>query len=75
MIDHPDIDYVHMAKAYGIAAECVSAPDEIRPALDRCKRAMTEGSPYVVDVRIARQYEGADSEFYDFFSVARLQGA
>jgi len=72
-LDHPDIDYVHMAKAYGIEGERVSAPDEIRPALLRCQQAMTTGRPYVVDVRIARQYEGAESEFYDSFTVARLQ--
>ncbi len=74
-LDHPDIDYVHLAKAYGIEGERVSAPDEIRPALQRCQRAMTAGRPYLVDVRIAPQYDGADSDFYDFFSVARLQSA
>ena len=72
-LDHPDIDYVHMANAYGIEGERVSAPGDVAAALGRCKRAMSEGRPYVVDVRIARQHEGADSTFYDFFSVARGQ--
>jgi hypothetical protein len=32
---------------------------------------MAEGKPYVVDARIARRFEGWDSTFYDFFSVAQ----
>ena len=72
-LDHPDIDYVHMANAYGIEGERVSAPGEVAPALARCKQAMAEGRPYVVDARIARRFEGWDSTFYDFFSVAQGQ--
>jgi len=72
-LDHPDIDYVSMAAAYGIEGERVAEPGEIAGALDRCKRSINEGRPYVVDARIARQYEGSDSEFYDFFSVAEVQ--
>ena len=72
-LDHPDIDYVHMANAYGIEGERVTAPGEVAPALARCKQAMAGGRPYVVDARIARRFEGWDSTFYDFFSVANRQ--
>ncbi len=72
-LDQPDIDYVHMAKAYGVDAERVSAPCDIRPALLRCQQSMQAGRPYLVDVRIARQFNGADSGVYDNFSVAGLQ--
>lgn len=71
-LDHPDIDYVQMANAYGIEGERVSAPAEIAPALARCRQAMAGGHPYVVDARIARRFEGADSTFYDHFSVAAV---
>jgi thiamine pyrophosphate-dependent acetolactate synthase large subunit-like protein len=74
-LDHPDIDYVSMAAAYGIEGERVVEPGEIAGALGRCKRVINEGRPYVVDVRIARQYEGSDSEYYDFFSVAEMQNS
>jgi thiamine pyrophosphate-dependent acetolactate synthase large subunit-like protein len=69
-LDHPDIDYLHMANAYGIEGERVSAPGEVAAALARCKQVMASGRPYVVDARIARRFEGWDSGFYDFFSVA-----
>lgn len=67
---HPDIDYVKMAAAYDIEAETVNHPSRLGPALERCKRAMQEGRPYLVDARIKRYFRGADSEAYDFFSVA-----
>jgi thiamine pyrophosphate-dependent acetolactate synthase large subunit-like protein len=68
---HPDIDYVKLAGAYSVEAESVSAPGEIAAALARCKRALQEGRPYLVDVRIAREAQGKDSDWYDFYSVAR----
>jgi hypothetical protein len=37
----------------------------------RCKNVMREGRPYVVDVRIEKYFEGKDSDWYDFYSVAR----
>jgi len=69
---HPDIDYVKMAGAYGIEGERVEDPKRLAAALGRCKRAMRDGRPYVVDVRIKRYYTGSDSEYYDHFSVAAL---
>jgi benzoylformate decarboxylase len=74
-LDHPDIDYVSMAAAYGIEGERLTDPGEVVAALERCKRSMQEGRPYVIDARIARQYEGRDSEYYDFFSVADMQNS
>jgi benzoylformate decarboxylase len=67
---HPDIDYVKMAGAYDIEGESVSDPGKLAAALKRCKRAIQDGRPYLVDVRIKRYYEGADSDWHDFYSVA-----
>jgi len=71
---HPDIDYVKMAGAYGIDGETVSEPAELAAALQRCKRAMRDGRPYLVDVRIKRYFEGSNSEYFDHFSVAERAG-
>lgn len=69
----PDIDYRAMAAAYGIEAERVDEPDAIADALARAARAIRrEGRPYLVDVRIERRYGGADSTWFDSFSVAEL---
>lgn len=70
---HPDIDYVAMAKAYDIEGERVTEPSKLAAALKRCQRAMQDGRPYLVDVDNARRFEGSDSDYYDFFSVAGMQ--
>jgi len=67
---HPDIDYVKMAGAYDIEGETVSDPGKLAAALARCKKTIQDGRPYLVDVRIKRYYEGADSDWHDFYSVA-----
>jgi benzoylformate decarboxylase len=67
---HPDIDYAKMAGAYDMEGETVSDPDKLAAALMRCKKAIQNGRPYLVDVRIKRYYEGADSDWHDFYSVA-----
>lgn len=32
---------------------------------------MSEGRPFVLDVRIEKRFGGAESTWYDFFSVAK----
>ncbi|MDT8398606.1 MAG: thiamine pyrophosphate-binding protein [Pseudomonadales bacterium] len=70
-LDHPDIDYVKMAGAYGIEGERVSEPAGLEAALQRCKAALAQGRPWLLDVKIEKHYQGKDSQWYDFFSVAR----
>ena len=67
----PDIDNVSIAKGYGVEGEHVEKPEELTAALDRCLRTVADGRPYLLDVSIERHYGGADSEWHDFFSVAR----
>jgi thiamine pyrophosphate-dependent acetolactate synthase large subunit-like protein len=70
-LDSPEIDHVYICKGYGVEAERVSHPEQLAGALDRCLRATAGGRPYVLDVKIQRRDGGADSTWYDFFSVAR----
>ncbi len=70
-LGHPDIKYVAIADAYGIEAERVEDPRGLAAAIGRCKRAMADGRAYLLDVVIERRFDGADSDYYDFFSVAR----
>jgi thiamine pyrophosphate-dependent acetolactate synthase large subunit-like protein len=70
-LDHPAIDHAAIARAYGVEAERVKDPAKLRAALERCFAAVAGGRAYVVDVEIARRYGGADSTWYDFFSIAR----
>ncbi|MFV2070781.1 MAG: thiamine pyrophosphate-binding protein [Pirellulales bacterium] len=70
-LGHPDINYVSLADAYGIEGERVEDPAGLAHAIQRCKRAMSDGRPYLVDVVIERRFDGSDSQWYEFFSVAR----
>ncbi len=72
-LGHPDIKYVALADAYGIESERVEDPDKLAGALERCQRAMGEGRPYLVDAVIERRFDGKDSDWYDYFSIARQQ--
>jgi len=69
----PEIDNVSLAKGYGVEGERVEDPEKLQAALARCLRAVGEGRPYLLDVKIERMYGGADSSWYDFFSVAKNQ--
>ena len=69
----PDIDNVALARGYGVDGEMVAEPSEVGPAIDRCLRAMADGRPYVLDVKVERRFGGADSTWHDFFSVAKKQ--
>jgi benzoylformate decarboxylase len=70
-LGHPDINYVSIADAYGIEGERIEGPAGLASAIRRCKRAMADGRPYLVDIIIERRFEGKDSDWYEFFSVAR----
>lgn len=69
----PVIDNVSIAKGYGVEGEQVADPAKLDDALDRCLDAVADGRPYLLDVKIERHYGGADSDWHDFFSIARRQ--
>ena len=70
-LGHPDISYVRMAETYGLEGERVDKPGDLAAALKRCRHAMHEGRPYLVDVRIGTWDAGSDSDWFDFFSIGR----
>ncbi len=67
----PAIDNVALAKGYGVEGERVEDPGNLPEALARCLRAVGDGRPYLLDVKVERLFGGADSNWYDFFSVAK----
>jgi thiamine pyrophosphate-dependent acetolactate synthase large subunit-like protein len=70
-LGHPDVSNVKMAEANGKEGERVEKPGDLTAALQRCQRAMHDGRPYLVDVKIENWGAGSDSDWYDFFSVAK----
>jgi acetolactate synthase I/II/III large subunit len=47
-------DFSEVAKAFGAYGECVSEPDELAAAIDRCLAALDEGKAAVLHVRVTR---------------------
>jgi benzoylformate decarboxylase len=66
----PDVEFTHLAAAYGIRGERVAHPAELKPALQRAIATTREGRPYLLDVLIARTGLAADSSWYPRYSVA-----
>jgi len=68
----PDIDYAKAADAFGVEGEVVQEPDKLKGALDRAKRAIAEGRPYLLDIHTSRDGIGAASTWHPSYSVADL---
>jgi thiamine pyrophosphate-dependent acetolactate synthase large subunit-like protein len=66
----PDVEFTHLASAYGIRGERVAHPGELKPALKRAITATREGRPYLLDVLIARTGLAADSTWHPRYSLA-----
>ncbi len=69
----PDVDFAKTSQAFGVEAETVKEPSQIKAALARAKRANVEGRPYLLDVAVQRDGVGAGSTWYPPFSVAALR--
>jgi benzoylformate decarboxylase len=66
----PDVDFAKTASAFGVEGEIVNEPAQVRPALDRAKRATVEGRPYLLDIHTRRDGIGAASTWYPAYSIA-----
>jgi thiamine pyrophosphate-dependent acetolactate synthase large subunit-like protein len=70
---NPDVDFAKTASAFGVDGETVTEPTQIRPALDRAKRATVEGRPYLLDIHTRRDGIGAASTWHPSYSIADLR--
>jgi thiamine pyrophosphate-dependent acetolactate synthase large subunit-like protein len=70
---NPDVDFAKTASAFGVDGETVTEPAQIRPALDRAKRATVEGRPYLLDIHTRRDGIGAASTWHPSYSIADLR--
>lgn len=66
----PTIDNVRIAKGYGVDGEIVTNPERLGEAIDRCLKTVNSGYPYVLDVSIQPRSWGADSTWFDAFTIA-----
>jgi thiamine pyrophosphate-dependent acetolactate synthase large subunit-like protein len=66
----PDVEFTHLAGAYGVRGERVSHPGELKPALQRAIATTRGGRPYLLDVLVARTGLAADSTWHPRYSLA-----
>jgi benzoylformate decarboxylase len=66
----PDVDFVGIAKSFDIKGEVVSAPDQIKPAMQRAVQATKDGRPYLIDAILVQHGPGAGSNWHPDISIA-----
>ncbi len=64
MLDNPRIDFVRLAKAEGCDGIRVERAADLRPALKRGIEATRAGTPFLIDVEVARIGGGAGSSWF-----------
>ena len=69
----PDIDYAKAAQAFGVEGEVVKEPAKLKDALERGKRAVADGRPYLLDIHTWRDGVGAVSTWHPPYSVAQAR--
>jgi thiamine pyrophosphate-dependent acetolactate synthase large subunit-like protein len=69
----PDVDCAKAAQAFGVEAESVKEPDQLKDAFARAKSAVAEGRPYLLDIEIRREGLGAVSDWHPAYSIADLR--
>ena len=72
-IGSPDIDYAKTAQAFGVDGEVVKEPGELKAAIGRAQKSVTDGRPYLLDVHTWRDGIGAASTWHPAYSVAEAR--
>jgi thiamine pyrophosphate-dependent acetolactate synthase large subunit-like protein len=67
---NPDVDFAKTAQAFGVDAENVKEPGQLKGALARARKANEEGRPYLLDIDTWRDGVGAASAWHPPFSIA-----
>jgi thiamine pyrophosphate-dependent acetolactate synthase large subunit-like protein len=53
-LGNPDMNMAYIAKGFGVEAEVVESPGQLKDALARAKRATQDGKPYLIDAQVRR---------------------
>ncbi len=69
-IGAPEINFVKLAESQGVAGEQVTKGADLEAALKRGVKAARDGKPYLIDVVISCYGGGAESTWYEKFSLA-----
>jgi thiamine pyrophosphate-dependent acetolactate synthase large subunit-like protein len=54
----PDMNMASIAKGFGVQAEVVKNPRQLKMALGRARKASLDGKPYLIDAQVRRTGAG-----------------
>ncbi len=69
----PDVNFARIAEGFSVKGEVLSAPADIRPALQRAAQANREGQPYLIDALVERRGVLSESSWHSPFTIAGLR--
>ncbi|MDJ0927009.1 MAG: thiamine pyrophosphate-binding protein [Gammaproteobacteria bacterium] len=69
-LGNPLVDFVGLAKSFGIDGRKAEKADEFKDALRRARRANEAGEPYLVDLKIMQKGHGANENWHPPISIA-----
>lgn len=69
----PDVDYVYLARGFGVEGETVEQASSIKSAVQRAQAATKEGRPYLLDVHLARTGSLATSTWHPEYDISALR--
>ncbi len=72
-LGNPDVAFADAAQAFGVKAELVKAPGDLKAAIKRAVAATRDGKPYLLDVLMERTGPLAESTWYPNVSVAEMR--
>lgn len=73
VLDHPAVDFVGLARSQGCDGVRVERSADLRGAIRRGIEATRAGTPFLIDVNVARNGAGADSDWFQRFSLAKTR--
>lgn len=66
----PSVDFVALAKSFGMEAGRANNPAELRRVLRRATAVTREGGPFLIDLRLMQKGYGANDNWYPRVSIA-----
>ncbi|HEX2928222.1 MAG TPA: thiamine pyrophosphate-binding protein [Candidatus Binatia bacterium] len=72
-LGNPDVAFADAAQAFGVKAELVKDPGNLKAAIKRAVAATRDGKPYLLDVLVERTGALSDSTWYPKVSVAEMR--
>ncbi len=54
-LGNPDMNMAYIARGFGVEAEVVESPAQLKEALARARQSTREGKPYLIDAQVARR--------------------